>query len=79
MKVWFITDEGKSITEEGGLSLVGVFSTKEKALAYLKDNVLGEEAFKDIIWRQADYNKEYFEGLDINSRYILSTTEVDSP
>ena len=80
MKVWFITNK-RADDEDTSLSLVGIFSTKEIALDYLKNEVLGSESFNSISWEQSEYNSEYFEGIDAvgRRRFILSTAEVDNP
>src|SRR5438132_1298236 len=81
-QIWVLTDESPHGSDaEMGYSLVGLFSSKQEALDYLCDEVLGPELFAEVVWEPAPDNPTHSEGWGIGAssrRYILTTAVVQS-
>ncbi len=76
LDIWFITDEGipGEIPPDNGLSLVGLFSSRKVALAYLREERLGDELADSIQWTVSSHNPDFWEGFRPDGRrYILGT------
>lgn len=77
-QVWFVVQEPTRIEHlvHEGLSLVGLFRERQVALDYLRDEVMGSEAFDTITWKYGPYSN-YQSGYDIDGYYyVVSTEEV---
>ncbi len=78
LEIWFITDEGVpgEIPPDDGLSLMGLFSSRKVALAYLREVVLGDELADGIQWTVSPSNPNFWEGFTPDGRRYILTTEA---
>ena len=79
-KVWVLEINESKNFGSNEVSIGGVFSSRENAMDFLANAILGdeEELFASLKWKQSKHNAEFFEGVDTEGiEYQIHTTTVD--
>src|SRR3954466_8144041 len=74
--IWVLTQDSDA---EGGATLMGVFTSRQEALDFLCDDVLGPARFAELVWEPSPHNPTLSEGRGPGARprrYILRTAVV---
>lgn len=84
-KVWILEDHGEAAfgnDEENywGLAVIGVYTTRDLALAALRTDIVGDEKADRIEWTQSPNNPEHSTGWDAVDQegFTLYSREIDA-